>query len=99
MILDRAKAPTCFTKQPDSHHECTPQNESRAVTRMIQKRIIVLQILVSIIIALGQDTNNDAVSSARKPGTRTLNPRPAMRLVDLKAADGTFLKASYFAAG
>jgi dienelactone hydrolase len=65
---------------------------------MKQIRIMVLPILILSVIALGQGTNNDAVPSPSKPGTRTLKQLPAARVVDLKAADGILLKASYFAA-
>jgi Serine aminopeptidase, S33 len=65
---------------------------------MKQIRIIVLPILASSVIALGQGANNDAVPRPSNPETRTLEPLPAARVVDLKASDGTVLKASYFAA-
>src|SRR5467141_3259787 len=46
--------------------------------------------------ALGQDTKSATTPSA-SPGPQSQQP-PALRLVDLKASDGTILKASYFAA-
>ena len=49
--------------------------------------------LIFAVAARPQDTNSAAASSA--PQALQL---PAPRLVDLKAADGTILKASYFAA-
>src|SRR5438093_216376 len=46
--------------------------------------------------ALGQDTKSTAAASARQ--VQQLHQPPAPRVVELKASDGTVLKASYFAA-
>ena len=57
--------------------------------------ISLLVALVSTTTALGQGTNTTAIRSAAQP---QLSPLPAPRVIDLKASDGTILRATYFAA-
>src|SRR5271165_7544040 len=61
---------------------------------MKQMRILLLSAV--IVPALVQARNSAAVASA--PQAQPSQQRPVARVVDLKAADGTLLKASYFAA-
>jgi dienelactone hydrolase len=62
---------------------------------MKQMRILLLSAI--IVPALVQARNSAAVASA--PQAQPSQQQPAARVVDLKASDGTLLKASYFAAG
>src|SRR6266566_2255698 len=60
------------------------------------RTFLLLATLIFTANALGQDTKNATTPSA-SPGPQSQQP-PAVRVVDLKASDGTILKASYFAA-
>ncbi len=63
---------------------------------MKQIRIsLLLAALIFTVAALRQGTKSAAAASA--PHAQQSPQPPAARLVDLKASDGTFLKASYFA--
>jgi dienelactone hydrolase len=64
---------------------------------MKQIRIFLrLAALIFTVTALGRGTNSAAAASA--PETEQATQPPSARVVDLKASDGTLLKASYFAA-
>jgi hypothetical protein len=64
---------------------------------MEQIRIfLLLAVLIFAVTALGQGTNSDVARSTH--ATEQATQPPAARVVDLKASDGTILKASYFAA-
>ena len=70
---------------------------SKAEIRMKQIRIfLLLAVLALAVTALGQGTNSATAASA--PKVQQSQQSVAARVVDLKAADGTILKASYFAA-
>jgi len=60
------------------------------------RTFLLLAALIFTANALGQDTKSATTPSA-SPGPQPHQP-PAVRVVDLKASDGTILKASYFAA-
>jgi hypothetical protein len=63
------------------------------------KQILIFPLLTVLIFtsaAIRQATTNAADVSA--PPEQPSQEPPAVRVVDLKAADGTILKASYFAA-
>src|SRR5882724_2054542 len=65
----------------------------------LMKQILTFLLLAALIFtasAIGQDTKSATTPSA-SPGPQPHQP-PAVRVVDLKASDGTILKASYFAA-
>src|SRR5205809_4698547 len=57
---------------------------------------LLLAALIFAANALGQDTKSTTPPNA-SPGPQSQQP-PAVSVVDLKASDGTILKASYFAA-
>jgi len=60
------------------------------------RTFLLLAALIFTASAIGQDTKSATTPSA-SPGPQPHQP-PAVRVVDLKASDGTILKASYFAA-
>ena len=60
------------------------------------RTFLLLAALIFTANALGQDTKSATTPSA-STGPQSHQP-PAVRVVDLKASDGTILKASYFAA-
>jgi dienelactone hydrolase len=72
-------------------------NKLRSVVRMKQMRTFsLLAVLIFAATALAQGTN---VAAAASPPQPQQSPQPpTARVVDLKASDGTILKASYFAA-
>jgi pimeloyl-ACP methyl ester carboxylesterase len=72
------------------------QKQDHALVKQI-RLILSLAVLIFIlaVTALRQGANSAAAASA--PQTQQTQP-PAPRVVDLKAADGTILNASYFAA-
>jgi len=59
------------------------------------RTILALAVLALTMPALGQGTNG---APARAPEAHRSPRSPAARVVDLRASDGTLLKASYFAA-
>src|SRR4029077_15903753 len=69
-------------------------NKSGRVTRMKQIRIILP---LAMLIVAGTDLVQGIKSAAAARAQQAQQPS-APRVVDLKAADGTILKASYFAA-
>ncbi len=72
-------------------------NKLRGVTRMKPIRIfLLLALLIFAVAALRQGTKC-AITASAAQAQQSLQP-PAPRVVDLKASDGTVLKATYFAA-
>jgi dienelactone hydrolase len=69
-------------------------NKWRRVTRMTQIRIVLLP---AVLLFAGAVFVQGTKSTPAAP-TPKAQPPPTMRVVDLKATDGTILKASYFAA-
>jgi predicted alpha/beta hydrolase len=64
---------------------------------MRKVRILLrLPVVILAVIAPGQGTRSAAAEGAPQP--QPAQPLPVARVVDLKASDGTLLKASYFAA-
>jgi hypothetical protein len=58
--------------------------------------VLLLAVLICAVTALAQDAKNTPAASALQAQQSSRPPAP--RVVDLKASDGTVLKASYFAA-
>jgi hypothetical protein len=59
--------------------------------------ILSLAVLIFILAVTGLRQGANSAAAASAPQTQQIQP-PAPRVVDLKASDGTVLRASYFAA-